>query len=211
MHENVLGSTVRVTNPSGDEMLRAQYDVYGRVRFLQNGQPYYNHTMTRFWYTGREMLVNEYGGIGAGLYDLLPKPIQSAASGAKEGSPLPAMHYRNRIYSTVRSRFLQPDPIGFEAGDVNWYRYVGNGVVNYIDPMGLISSSTGYNPFLDRSDDFSPPDYLPVDASSNACGCCNDEHIDALFKFSLVGALCGSNPLTPAPLIPMGLVICVNA
>ncbi|MCS7063943.1 MAG: hypothetical protein NZM04_07895, partial [Methylacidiphilales bacterium] len=78
LHENVLGSTVRVTNPTGDEMLRAQYDVYGRVRFFQNGQLYYNHTMTRFWYTGREMLGNEYGGIGAGLYD-----------------------YRNRIYSTV--------------------------------------------------------------------------------------------------------------
>ncbi|MCS7064423.1 MAG: hypothetical protein NZM04_10390, partial [Methylacidiphilales bacterium] len=63
---------------------------------------------------GREMLVNEYGGIGAGLYDLLPKPIQSAASGSKEGSPLLAKYYRNRIYSTVHGRFLQPDPIGFE-------------------------------------------------------------------------------------------------
>ncbi|MCS7064565.1 MAG: hypothetical protein NZM04_11120, partial [Methylacidiphilales bacterium] len=58
LHENVLGSTVRVTNPTGDEMLRAQYDVYGRVRFFQNGQPYFNYT-TRFWYTGREMLGNE--------------------------------------------------------------------------------------------------------------------------------------------------------
>ncbi|MCS7064379.1 MAG: hypothetical protein NZM04_10165, partial [Methylacidiphilales bacterium] len=61
------------------------------------------------------------------------KPIQSAASGSKEGSPLLAKYYRNRIYSTVHGRFLQPDPIGFEARDVNRYGYVGNGVVNYID------------------------------------------------------------------------------
>ncbi|MCS7062633.1 MAG: RHS repeat-associated core domain-containing protein [Methylacidiphilales bacterium] len=112
--EYLFGNIVQVTNWNGDEVLRAQYDVYGRVRFLQNGQPYYNHTMTRFWYTGREMLGNEYGGIGAGLYD-----------------------YRNRIYSTVHGRFLQPDPIGFDAKDVNWYRYVNNSPLNYTDPEGL--------------------------------------------------------------------------
>ncbi|MCS7064521.1 MAG: RHS repeat-associated core domain-containing protein, partial [Methylacidiphilales bacterium] len=68
-------------------------------------------------YTGREMLVNTWGGLGAGLYD-----------------------YRNRIYSTVHGRFLQPDPIGFEAEDVNWCRYVGNNAVNYTDPEGLFIS-----------------------------------------------------------------------
>ncbi|MCS7063497.1 MAG: RHS repeat-associated core domain-containing protein [Methylacidiphilales bacterium] len=45
---------------------------------------------------------------------------------------------RNRVYSTVHGRFLQPDPIGFDAGDVNWYRYVFNSPVNYIDPSGLM-------------------------------------------------------------------------
>jgi uncharacterized protein RhaS with RHS repeats len=31
---------------------------------------------------------------------------------------------------------LSEDPIGFASGDFNWYRYVGNGPVNAIDPSG---------------------------------------------------------------------------
>ncbi len=46
------------------------------------------------------------------------------------------MLYRNRFYSPELGRFLQRDPIGYEAGDQNVYRYVGNRVVNEIDPMG---------------------------------------------------------------------------
>jgi hypothetical protein len=29
------------------------------------------------------------------------------------------------------------DPIGFEAGDANLYRYVGNGATNLVDASGL--------------------------------------------------------------------------
>ncbi|MCS7062631.1 MAG: RHS repeat-associated core domain-containing protein, partial [Methylacidiphilales bacterium] len=117
MQEDVLGSVVRVTDGNGDGVLSVRYDAYGRARyFTPSGQPYYSATKLRVGYTGREMLVNTWGGLGAGLYD-----------------------YRNRIYSTVHGRFLQPDPIGFEAGDVNWYRYVGNGVLKYRDPWGLCS------------------------------------------------------------------------
>ncbi len=34
-------------------------------------------------------------------------------------------------------RFLSEDPIGFEAGDANLQRYVGNGPTNLVDPSGL--------------------------------------------------------------------------
>ncbi|MCS7064424.1 MAG: hypothetical protein NZM04_10395 [Methylacidiphilales bacterium] len=40
----------------------------------------------------------------------------------------------------IHGRFLQPDPIGFDAGDVNWYRYVGNEPTNWIDPDGKVWS-----------------------------------------------------------------------
>jgi len=62
----------------------------------------------RFLYTGREFLKE------ANLYD-----------------------YRNRVYSSDLGRFLQPDSIRFDAGDVNLYRYVSNNPVNYVDPLGL--------------------------------------------------------------------------
>jgi len=37
-----------------------------------------------------------------------------------------------------RGLFLQPDPIGFDGGDVNLYRYVGNNPVNFTDPLARI-------------------------------------------------------------------------
>jgi RHS repeat-associated protein len=62
----------------------------------------------RFLYTGREFLKE------ANLYD-----------------------YRNRVYSAELGRFLQTDPIRFEAGDGNLYRYVRNAATRFVDPNGL--------------------------------------------------------------------------
>lgn len=44
---------------------------------------------------------------------------------------------RARYYDAAIGRWTQEDPIGFEAGDANLYRYVGNGPTNRIDPSGL--------------------------------------------------------------------------
>jgi RHS repeat-associated protein len=45
--------------------------------------------------------------------------------------------FRNRVYSPTLGRWLSNDPIGFEAGDVNTFRYVGNGPGEKLDPDGL--------------------------------------------------------------------------
>ncbi len=42
-----------------------------------------------------------------------------------------------RSFGAASGRFLSQDPIGFEAGDENLYRYVGNDVVGEVDPSGL--------------------------------------------------------------------------
>jgi RHS repeat-associated protein len=44
---------------------------------------------------------------------------------------------RGRIYDPVLGRFRNLDPIRYEAGDVNLYRYVGNSPVDSLDPLGL--------------------------------------------------------------------------
>jgi RHS repeat-associated protein len=62
----------------------------------------------RFLYTGREFLKE------ANIYD-----------------------YHNRVYSAELGRFLQTDPIRFDAGEGNLYRYVANNSINTIDPNGL--------------------------------------------------------------------------
>jgi RHS repeat-associated protein len=57
----------------------------------------------------------------------------------RESEAVPALYfYRARYYDSLAGRFISEDPIGFDSGDLNLYRYVGNNPVNFIDPMGLI-------------------------------------------------------------------------
>ena len=50
-------------------------------------------------------------------------------------------YYRARYYDPQSGRFLSEDPIGFEAGDQNLYRYVFNNPINLADPSGLAPRS----------------------------------------------------------------------
>ena len=45
--------------------------------------------------------------------------------------------FRIRVYSPSLGRWLSNDPLGFEAGDQNWYRAIGNNPGNGLDPSGL--------------------------------------------------------------------------
>lgn len=47
-----------------------------------------------------------------------------------------AYHYKARAYQPGLGRFLQTDPIGYQAG-ANLYAYVGGDPVNFTDPLGL--------------------------------------------------------------------------
>ena len=46
-------------------------------------------------------------------------------------------YVRYRDYSASLGRFIELDPIGFDAGDNNWYRFVANGPTGQTDPSGL--------------------------------------------------------------------------
>jgi RHS repeat-associated protein len=46
-------------------------------------------------------------------------------------------YVRHRDYSATLGRFIELDPIGFDAGDNNWYRFVANGPTEHTDPWGL--------------------------------------------------------------------------
>ncbi len=107
---DALGSVTALTDSTGAILESYQYDVFGKVTVTDSSL--ISHPSSplgnRFLYTGREWIAE------ANLYD-----------------------YRNRVYSPVIGRFMQIDPIRFSAGDVNMYRYVGNGVVLYRDSSGL--------------------------------------------------------------------------
>jgi RHS repeat-associated protein len=114
-HHDGLGSTIALTGENGELLESYRYDAFGGVTVYGSSGSALPASPrgNRFLFTGREWLGQ------AGIYD-----------------------YRNRVYSPGLGRFLQADPIRFSAGDVNIYRYVGNGPVNWIDPLGLINWST---------------------------------------------------------------------
>jgi RHS repeat-associated protein len=49
-------------------------------------------------------------------------------------------NFRNRDLSPSLGRWMQQDPIGFSAGDLNLYRDMGNDPTNLTDPRGLYDS-----------------------------------------------------------------------
>ena len=55
----------------------------------------------------------------------------------READQADLYYYRARYYDPTTQRFLSKDPIEFESGDFNFYRYVGNDCVNFVDPSGL--------------------------------------------------------------------------
>jgi len=110
-HHDALGNVIALTNASGTLEETYRYDAFGKATATNASTSATADTSffgNRFLYTGREWIAE------AGLYD-----------------------YRNRVYSAALGRFMQTDPILFAAGDVNLYRYVGNGVIVYFDPDGL--------------------------------------------------------------------------
>ncbi|MGI8605333.1 MAG: RHS repeat-associated core domain-containing protein [Verrucomicrobiales bacterium] len=109
-----LGSTMALINPAASSnqavVRRYTYDAFGNVtvRSYTGGPTPGAALLTNYLYTGREWVPE------LGLYN-----------------------YRNRFYHAEIGRFLQPDPIGFEGGDVNLYAYCGNNPVMLNDPFGL--------------------------------------------------------------------------
>ncbi len=112
-HENALGSMVALSDASGNAVERYTYDVYGQptIRNASGGVIPSTTYGNRFLFTGREWIKE------LGIYD-----------------------YRNRMYSAELGRFLETDPIGFDAGDVNIYRYVAGDPLNWTDYIGFAKS-----------------------------------------------------------------------
>ncbi len=120
-HHDALGNVTHLTGTNGTVVERYTYDVFGTVTIKDGSGNALGGTAyaNRFLFTGREWLAE------LSLYD-----------------------YRNRVYSPDLGRFLQTDPIQFDARDVNIYRYVGNDPVDLIDPDGRtacwVSNANGW-------------------------------------------------------------------
>jgi RHS repeat-associated protein len=110
-HSDRMGNVVFVLDGNGNGIERYTYDAFGAPTVTDwdgNNPRSYSWYGNRFMFTGREYYP-EFG-----LYD-----------------------YRNRFYYAALGRFLQSDPLGFDAGDANLFRYCRNDPVNGSDPTGL--------------------------------------------------------------------------
>lgn len=120
-HHDANNSVRIVTDPNGDAPVATSsagasqpwqwinYMAFGLDTSDLNSTAAINPTSNLLKYTGREY-------DGTGLY-----------------------YYRARYYDPYVGRFISEDPMGFDAGDVNFYAYVGNNPINANDPSGKIA------------------------------------------------------------------------
>jgi len=59
-------------------------------------------------------------------------------TGREHDAALNLYYYRARFYDPATGRFVSKDPLGYDAGDANLYRYVGNGPLNWTGRKGNI-------------------------------------------------------------------------
>ncbi len=77
-----------------------------------------------------------YGPFGEGIGSNGSSPNVLGYTGRELDSETGLYYYRARYYDPEIGRFLNEDPLGFEAG-INFYTYCSNNPINFNDPDGL--------------------------------------------------------------------------
>jgi RHS repeat-associated protein len=86
---------------------------------------------------GSHVIYDSFGNISSGT------PGRYAYTGQEYDADTGLYYYNARYYDPKVGRFISQDPIGFEGGDSNLYRYVGNNSVNLEDPTGMNATRLG--------------------------------------------------------------------
>jgi len=125
-HPSQVDTPLSITNHTTNKTYYYHRDHQGSIVALTNEEgntvesiEYDGHYGTILNHTQEEETFNPYGYTG------------------REIDTKDLYYYRARYYDPTTQRFLSRDPIEFEAGDFNFYRYVSNDPVNFVDPSGL--------------------------------------------------------------------------
>ncbi|MBL8871283.1 MAG: RHS repeat-associated core domain-containing protein [Planctomycetaceae bacterium] len=73
-----------------------------------------------------------------------------AFTGREWDEEIDLQYNRARYYAPQMGRWISKDPLGFDAGDMNLYRYVGNGPTDASDPSGLIDPKNVSSEFIEQ-------------------------------------------------------------
>src|SRR5256885_12795832 len=114
--------TMLSSDPYASFLERYRYDAFGKPTITDWwGNPHVDgNNQPRSWYGNRFMFTGREYLQELGIYD-----------------------YRHRYYHPLLGRFLQTDPTGFDAGDMNLFRYCDDDPVDRSDPTGLVNTNAG--------------------------------------------------------------------
>ncbi len=95
----------------------------------------------------KQDVINQYAytpfGTLAGQAEQFEQPFKMVGKYGVMAEPNDYYYMRARYYDPKSARFISQDPIGFDAGDVNLYAYVGNNPIDRIDPEGKEAAVCG--------------------------------------------------------------------
>jgi len=86
--------------------------------------------------SGDTVQTYQYTAYGQVAVEDINHPNPYMFTGRRFDIEIGLYYNRARYYNPFMGRFLQTDPIGYEAG-MNLYAYCGNNAINLADPMGL--------------------------------------------------------------------------
>jgi len=101
---------------------------------------------------GRRVSEQDFNSTGQPISSLDPAAVDElfGYTGREWDKEVQLQYNRARWYDPATGRWLSQDPIGFEAGDANLYRYVGNGPTGATDPSGLDERIVGDHTFIGK-------------------------------------------------------------
>jgi RHS repeat-associated protein len=113
---------------------------------VKNSQSYFYHfdglgSVTGITDTNGTVVQRyDYDSFGNIISMLDPNFIQPYTYAGREYEPETGLYYyRARYYDSRIGRFISEDTIRLLSGDINYFSYVGNNPVNFVDPLGLFT------------------------------------------------------------------------
>ena len=139
---DALGSVIGLVDAAGELVERYTYDPYGKV-FIETWDPDANEG-TGAWLPSREPTSG-----------LPHSPVGNPFlwTGQRYDASSATYGFYARSYSPTLGRFIQRDPLEYEAGSVNLYEYVLSAPLFWVDPLGMQPKNGGADDALDAIND----------------------------------------------------------